>query len=149
MDEDDYGISKRKAAEWLLKNAKRTKIIKTSIIGPELNGDASFLNWFLSNKDGTTVNGYSNHMWNGITTLSWAKFSNLLIENWTIYPIRTILSSQCISKYELCVICNTVFDRKILINPFQTEKFINKCLVPDIELDNIEIQLKELRKFYG
>lgn len=148
MDEDDYGISKRKAAEWLLKNAKRTKIIKTSIIGPELNGHASFLNWFLSNKDGTSINGYSNHMWNGITTLSWAKFSKSLIENWTIYPIRTVLSSQCISKYELCVICNTVFDRKILINPFRTEKSFNKCLVPDIELDNIEIQLKELRKFY-
>jgi len=35
MDEDEYGISKAKAANWLMENGLRTKIIKTIIIGYE------------------------------------------------------------------------------------------------------------------
>jgi dTDP-4-dehydrorhamnose reductase len=82
MDNDAYGISKKKAADWIIEFGKRTKMIKTSIIGPELNGSASMLYWFLSNKYHSEVNGYSNHTWNGITTFHWAKFSEELIKNW-------------------------------------------------------------------
>ena len=50
MDDDDYGLSKAKAANWIVDSGKRTKMIKASIIGPELNGHFSMLYWFLSNK---------------------------------------------------------------------------------------------------
>ena len=48
MDDDDYGNSKRIAAEWIKSSSKNTKIIKTSILGPELNTKASLMEWFLS-----------------------------------------------------------------------------------------------------
>ena len=50
MDDDDYGNSKRIAAEWIKSLGKNTKIIKTSILGPEIstkdkfNGVVSFTN---------------------------------------------------------------------------------------------------------
>ena len=72
MDNDDYGLSKLKATDFIMDYGVRTKMIKTSIIGPELNSKASMLCWFLSNEDGSQINGYSNHMWNGITTFSFA-----------------------------------------------------------------------------
>ena len=37
MDDDDYGNSKRIASEWIKSSGQNTKIIKTSILGPELN----------------------------------------------------------------------------------------------------------------
>lgn len=148
MDLDDYGISKRKASDWIFNNGNKTKIIKTSIIGPELSGSSSFLNWFLSNTDGSIVNGYINHLWNGISTFYWAKFSKRLIESWIEYPIRIVLSSECISKYQMCIILNKVYNRNIIIKKFKTEKPVNKCLDSDIKLANIEIQLREMIEFY-
>ena len=70
MDNDDYGNSKRIAAEWIKEEAKNTKIIKTSIFGPELNTKASLMEWFLSQEG--KINGYSEYYWNGNSTLTWA-----------------------------------------------------------------------------
>ena len=149
MDDDDYGLSKAKAANWIIDSGERTKMIKASIIGPELNGSASMLYWFLSNEDHSEVNGYSNHMWNGITTYYWAKFCVNLIERWDTWPKRTTLSSSCVSKYEMCKIFNEVYDRKIKVNPFETPQPVDKCLDGDIILDDIKIQLQKLVNFYG
>ena len=91
MDADQYGISKKKAADWIKSTGSNTKMIKASIIGPELSQASSMLYWFLSNKDYTEVNGYTNHLWNGITTFYWAKFSKDLMENWDNYNTTTVL----------------------------------------------------------
>ena len=148
MDNDEYGISKAKAADWIMESGQRTKMIKASIIGPELNSHASMLYWFLSNADGSEVNGYSNHMWNGITTYYWAKFSKTLIKDWNSFSKRTILASNCLSKYDMCQTFNKVYGRNIIVNPFETPKSVNKCLEADIYLDNIETQLIELKQYY-
>jgi dTDP-4-dehydrorhamnose reductase len=148
MDNDAYGLSKKRAADYLIESGQRTKMIKASIIGPELNGNASMLYWFLSNKDGSTVNGYSNHMWNGITTYYWAIFSKELIDNWGKYNTRTTLSSNCISKYEMCKLFNKIYNRKIKVNAFETDLPANKCLESDMVLDDINVQLKNMINFY-
>ena len=40
-------------------------------------------------------------MWNGITTLEWAKICNDLILNWDLYERLIVPYSKCISKYDL------------------------------------------------
>ena len=57
MDGDDYGKSKRVASDYLKSYGSKTKILKTSIIGPEINGNASLLEWFLSQNN--EVFGYT------------------------------------------------------------------------------------------
>ena len=42
-------------------------VLRTSIIGEELQGKLSLLEWVRSNA-GRTVDGYVNHLWNGVTT---------------------------------------------------------------------------------
>ena len=149
MDRDDYGISKRKAADWIISNGKRTKMIKSTIMGPELFGNSTLLGWFLSCKENSTINGYLNHMCNGVTTYYWAQFCRNLLNSWDSYKIRTIIGTECISKYELLNICKKVFNKNIIINKHTTGKFnINKCLVLDYQLDNMETQLKELKSYY-
>lgn len=147
MDDDEYGLSKRGAKDFIVNESKNTKIIKTSIIGHELNSNYSLMNWFLSNPDGSSVNGFTNHYWNGNTTLTWAKFCLELINNWSDYDVETILYSDCISKFEILKSINKVYNRRITINQFEATKSVNKCLVGQIKTPHIEEQLNELKKF--
>jgi len=148
MDTDEYGSSKKKAADWIKANGNNTKMIRSSIIGPELNEASSMLYWFLSNKDYTEVNGYTNHLWNGITTFYWAKFSKDLIENWDKYSTTTVLGTNCISKFDMCSIFNKIYNRNIIINKFETKKPANKCLNLDVKCDDIGTQLLNQKRFY-
>ena len=141
IDNDDYGISKKKATDFILNESNNTKILKASIIGPELNSKASLLEWFLSQK--TEVFGYTEAIWNGVTTYEWAKQCLKLINNWENYSKLTILSSNPVSKYELLNIIKKVYNKNINIITKKLGK--DKTLVGDIETKDIEEQLWELK----
>lgn len=145
MDLDEYGISKKAARDYIVESGIRTKILKTSIIGPELNSNASLLEWFLSQKD--VVYGYTNAMWNGNTTLEWAEQCDRLINSWNLYNIETILEGECISKFDLLNKFNLVFQKEILILEKETELH-NKCLIGDIKTPDIVTQLIKLNQYY-
>ena len=65
--QDEYGLSKAFISNKIEKEFHNTKILRVSIIGHEKNTSLSLLDWFLSQEKET--NGYTNHYWNGITTL--------------------------------------------------------------------------------
>jgi len=148
MDNDNYGNSKRKAAEYILKNGCITKIIKTSIIGFEFNSKASLLEWFLSNEN--TVNGYTNVFWNGNTTLQWAKVCYEMMINWKIYDKLSVIATQKISKYDLLVIMKGVFKKDIEILK-DSSLSVDKCLIKTLTMKNEDIkrQLIEMKDFYS
>tara|TARA_Y100000593_G_scaffold1141_1_gene2276 strand:- start:1310 stop:2044 length:735 start_codon:yes stop_codon:yes gene_type:complete len=145
IDDDDYGNSKREAAEYLLDKGKDTKIIKTSIIGHELNTNVSFLDWFLNSEN--EVWGYSEAYWNGNTTLQWAKICYQLMSDWNNYNQLTTPGTDCISKYELLNIIKDVYDKDIHINE-KSDVEIKKCLESNVDVPTIENQLKEMKEFY-
>jgi dTDP-4-dehydrorhamnose reductase len=146
MDMDDYGLSKKKASDYIKNISINTKILKSSIIGPEINNSASLLEWFLNNNN-KYVNGYTDAMWNGVTTLEWAKQCYKLIENWNDYKKETIIQSNCISKYELLITIKNIFEKQIEILPI-SGLGKNKCLNGEIFTKDISQQIIELKKFY-
>lgn len=147
MDVDDYGKSKKVARDYIVDHSSNTKIIKTSIIGIENVSNYSLMSWFLSTPENESVNGFTNQMWNGNTTLTWAKFCKNLIEEWEKYGKETILHSKCISKYEVLLSINKIFDRKINIIPLESKNEVNKCLFGGVETAHIEFQLEEFKNF--
>jgi dTDP-4-dehydrorhamnose reductase len=147
MDDDNYGTSKRIARDFIVNTSKNTKSIKTSIIGPELKGNASLMEWFLSNNDESTVSGYSKYYWNGNTTLTWSEFAYNVIKNWDDVKKETILTSECISKKEILDSINIAFNRKINIVE-KNEISVNKCLNSDKITPHIKEQLFKLKDFY-
>ena len=147
MDDDNYGTSKKIARDFIVNTSKNTKSIKTSIIGPELKGNASLMEWFLSNNNKSTVNGYSKYYWNGNTTLTWSEFAYNLITDWNVFEKETILCSECISKKEILDSINIVFNRKINIIE-KTEISFNKCLYSNENTPHIKTQLFKLKDFY-
>lgn len=146
-DNNDYGISKKEATEFLI-NGKNTTIIKTCIIGPELDTQASLMQWFLDNKS-ESVEGYSMCYWNGITTLQWSKMCYKIMCSVDEYEVLNIPVSNCISKYDLLNKIKTIFNKKIKIIKNSDVK-INRCLIKTNGMPavDIETQLKELKEFY-
>lgn len=146
MDNDPYGNSKTKASKFIVEKGSKTKILKVSLIGPELSAHSSLLDWFLYNKE-DLVYGYEDAMWSGITTLTWAKECKKLIENWNNYKIETILESTCISKYNLLSLFKEIFGKKIEIQSVPN-KGKDKCLKGLSVDQDIKKQLIELKEFY-
>jgi dTDP-4-dehydrorhamnose reductase len=146
--DDDYGISKAVISAEIENGFKNTKIIRTSIIGHEENSNLALLDWFLSQTG--SVKGYTNHYWNGITTLEWIKQAQNLIDNWDNFPVLNQLSTtEHYSKFDIINLAKEVYKKDIEITPFTTEITVNKCLVSDIELPDLRTQLIELKEFFN
>lgn len=113
---DDYGISKSAGESPSLTN------IRTSIIGEEKQNKKSLLEWVRSNK-GNTIDGYDNHLWNGVTCLELAKYIDKLIstnEFWL--GVRHVFSPTTVNKFELVSMINEIYDLGITINKKSTDK---------------------------
>ena len=143
MDDDDYGISKRLANEYIQMYSTNTKVLKTSIIGPENGTCFGLMEWFLSQEG--EVNGYTQAIWNGNTTLEWAKQCHNLIDDWNEYNKQTILEGKPISKFDMLNLFNIFYNKNIKINPIDLGK--NKCLIGNIKTKPLKEQLEELKKF--
>jgi dTDP-4-dehydrorhamnose reductase len=143
---DIYGISKFKGEP-----IGKAFIIRTSIIGPEINKNKSSLfEWIL--KQDAHINGYINHIWNGITTLELSKIIELLIHTnlYKNYKIQHLYSINNISKYNLAKLIMNIFSKKqIDIKEYYTND-INTTLtsIYNITINKtIEEQLSDLYKF--
>lgn len=147
-DADDvYGMSKATISKEIEETAKNTKIIRTSIIGHEESTSLSLLDWFLSQTG--SVRGFTNHYWNGITTLEWAKQCQLIIKNWDTHPVLNQLGTAThYSKFDIISLAKEVYEKDIEITPFATEVTLNKCLLSDKSIPDLEAQLKELKNFF-
>jgi dTDP-4-dehydrorhamnose reductase len=76
--------------------------LRCSIIGPETKAHVSLLDWFLRQPPQATVSGYTNHQWNGVTTLHFARLCQGLITSSLDLPhAQHIVPSGAVSKYEL------------------------------------------------
>jgi dTDP-4-dehydrorhamnose reductase len=141
---DDYGKSKSLGENELLTT------IRTSIIGEEINNKKSLLEWVRSNSN-KAIDGYSNHLWNGVTCLELSKkILNIINENsfWT--GVRHIHSPDVVNKYELLKIINEIYDLNIIVNLTKTNTHIYRNLLSNYEnniTNSLYNQLVELKKY--
>lgn len=118
---DDYGKSKS-----LGENPNLT-IIRTSIIGEEVENKKSLLEWVRSNKN-QTINGYLNHFWNGVTCLELSKqICNIIQTNSYWKGVRNYHSPDAVSKYELVSCINEIYKLGNNIVPTM-EKYCDRTL---------------------
>tara|TARA_R100000742_G_C4231118_1_gene52647 strand:- start:22 stop:738 length:717 start_codon:yes stop_codon:yes gene_type:complete len=143
-EEDDYAFSKAEASMFISFDGKRTKMLKTSILGHDKN-KVCLLDWFL-NSEGE-VFGYTDSYSNGNTTLEWAKQVYNMMNNWEQYAKCTSMSTKCISKYELLNLFKEVYDKDIIINK-KTSAKKDRCLLGQLRVPTLREQLNELKEFY-
>ena len=117
--QDIYGLSK-KLGEVDYMNAIT---LRTSIIGHELNGNRSLIDWFLSQEN--TVQGFQKAIFSGLPTLEIAKIiKNYVIPNDDMRGIYHV-SADPINKYDLLTLVAKIYKKKINIiknNSFQVDR---------------------------
>lgn len=136
-----YGSSK------LLGENINATVIRTSIIGEQLKHKYSLLEVVKSRKGGE-MEGYTNHYWNGITCLQFAKIVDIMIENDIFWKgIRHIYSPRDVSKYDLVVLINKYYNLNILVNPVCIgDSDINKTLLTKYKYHD-EYQIHDLNNY--
>jgi dTDP-4-dehydrorhamnose reductase len=141
---NDYGISKS------LGELCDGTIIRTSIIGEELENKRSLLEWVISNEN-RTINGYFNHFWNGVTCLELAKIIYKIInENAYWKGVRHIYSPTSVSKYELCKMISDIYELNITVKEFDTEivdKSLSTVYEKSFNIPELKDQIIEMRDF--
>ena len=143
---NDYGVSKS-----LGELGINATIIRTSIIGEETKNKYSLLEWVKGQKD-TCVNGYNNHLWNGVTCLQLSKIiSQIIAEKTYWHGIRHIFSPTHVSKYELVKMISDIYNLNVTVNKHDTKEPIDKTLdtkydtckllnIPELHAQLIELQ---------
>ncbi|MBI2270826.1 MAG: sugar nucleotide-binding protein [Bacteroidetes bacterium] len=144
---DSYGWSKR-LAEVVLKNRKNTFIIRVSIIGPDKNPHGKgLLAWFLSNKPKSSLKGFTNHLWNGITTLEWCKQIEEQLKNHDLNAPSKLLqlgTRDHLSKYHMLELFQKFYSTDYKIDAFEAAEKIDRRLEPVIICKSLKEQLTEL-----
>ncbi|HUD06068.1 MAG TPA: sugar nucleotide-binding protein [Candidatus Saccharimonadales bacterium] len=115
--------------------------VRCSIIGPELKGHLSLLDWFLGNPQNADLNGFSNHQWNGITTLQFAKIARGIIKaNLSLPHAQHIVPGNIISKADLLKTFAKAFKRPdITIKAMEAPTVIDRTLTTNNDSLNRQI----------
>ena len=110
---DIYGISK------LLGEPKdHSLVFRTSIIGPEITGFVSLLEW-VKKQERKTIKGFTNHLWNGITTKEFGNICDKIISNRDAFPKSGLfhIFSNDVTKYEMVMKIKEKFGVNVNIEP--------------------------------
>ena len=112
--------------------------LRCSIIGPEPNSYISFLEWFRRQPQNAQVNGYTNHQWNGVTTLHFARLCRgIITTNMTLPHLQHVVPAGSISKAELLKSFAKEYQRQdIIIKPVEAKTVIDRTLATENETLN-------------
>ena len=146
---DVYGMSKNSG------DITDCMTLRTSIIGEEKGQSRSLLEWVKSQK-GKEVNGFTNHTWNGVTTLYLAEIIENIVNN-DLYNkgIYHVYSPEAVNKFKLMNIINEVYELDLKINPFEADMSIDRSLASIYSLSKrcvtkeIKKQVYEMRSFFS
>jgi len=115
--------------------------LRCSIIGPEPKAYAFLIEWFRRQPQNTSVSGFTNHAWNGVTTLHFAKVCYAIIKNTLTLPhLQHIIPIGQISKYELLRSFSKAYHRAdIVIKPTEASYTVDRTLATENPELNREI----------
>jgi len=134
---DVYGMTKSLGEV----HGPKVMTLRCSIVGPEISGHKSLLSWFLSQPLNTEINGYSNHLWNGLSTLHFSKIVSGILENNSFKPgVYHLVPSGVASKGELLEFFARSYHRPDLsISLIQASTSINRTLTTTMPMYNLEL----------
>jgi dTDP-4-dehydrorhamnose reductase len=141
---DLYGITKL-AGE---KQFENVLTLRSSMIGIETSENLELLNWVVTSAKNSTLNGFTNHFWNGVTVLQISRII-LGLSNEKEFNFGTfhLTPADAVSKYELIeLICKKWNRNDIRVTPVETNPGIDRRLASIYPSDNSK--LWELGGYY-
>ncbi len=149
FDADDlYGLSKNAGEN------KDCMVLRTSIIGEENGQSRSLLEWAKS-QAGKEVNGFTNHLWNGVTTLYLAEIiENILTRDLFEKGLFHVHSPNTVDKFQLLQIFNRVYNLNLKINPVEAKEAVDRSLASiydltkKVSIKTLEQQVIEMQEYF-
>ena len=144
-DTDDiYGLTKH------LGEPSYGVVIRSSIIGPELNSSSGLFSWYIQNKQ-ERVNGFLHQYWNGLTTLELSYFIFEQLDTLSLVSRTVHVYSQVtVSKYELLCMIKEVFSTTVSIDSIDCPlKYYTLKSILTESRKSIKDQLTELKYVYS
>ena len=134
---DIYGVSKvngELSADNLLN-------LRMSVIGKEIESNLELMSWILSMPANSSVSGFSNHHWNGVTALQVGELlEGIIREELEVFGTYHVVPSSPISKLDLLVDICSVFDKRdIVITPSEAPVSVDRTLATNFPEINREI----------
>jgi dTDP-4-dehydrorhamnose reductase len=143
---DVYGMSKA------MGEPHNCTVIRTSIIGEEVGQGRSLVEWVKSQKS-NTVNGFTNHFWNGVTCLQFAKICETIITDNLFWIGTRHIHSNNVNKLELVKMISDAYDLDITVNPTETPMTCDRSMatihntMDYIKVPTLKEQIKEMKDF--
>lgn len=109
-------------------NNKNVINIRCSIIGPSPFEKRGLFEWFSSQPEGATIPGYTNHLWNGVTTYQFAELCCKIIKDNRFNILREESSvfhfapNHPVTKYQLLKILKSILNKNVTITPVEHSK---------------------------
>jgi dTDP-4-dehydrorhamnose reductase len=148
--DDAYGFSKRLGE--IIGFRPQVTVLRVSIVGPDQRDGRGLLAWFLRQPTDTDVPGYTNHRWNGVTTLEWALLAHDAVvrrRRGERVPALAQPGTAPVSKYALLALFRDVYGTAHRIVPVRTADAVDRTLVPTDLRAPIEAQLLAMRDWYA
>lgn len=104
--------------------------IRVSIIGPELGRSTSLLEWFKNQPMNSQITGFTDHLWNGVTTHAFGKLCNGIINQNLFQEGKFhVTPKDVVTKAHLLKLFSKVYKRSdILISDSVSAYKINRTL---------------------
>jgi dTDP-4-dehydrorhamnose reductase len=104
--------------------------LRVSIIGPEVDRNSSLLEWVRNQPNNAEISGYTDHFWNGITSMHFAKIARGIIENRLFEAgVFHVLPQDSVTKSELVSLIAKYLGRSdIKVIPTATGANLNRTL---------------------
>jgi len=104
--------------------------IRASIIGPEYGRSTSLQEWFLNQPKNAEVNGFTDHLWNGLTTHHFALLAKaIVLADGNFSGTQHVIPGNIVTKADLLETFAKVYNRKdIKINPIVSKVRIDRTL---------------------
>lgn len=104
--------------------------LRCSIIGPEPKDFKFLIEWFRRQPKGASVNGFTNHQWNGVTTLQFARLCRgAILEGLALPHLLHVVPSGSLSKAEMLHEFARVYQRgDVAVNDVEAGTVIDRTL---------------------
>jgi dTDP-4-dehydrorhamnose reductase len=147
--EDAYGFSKilgESISRW-----PNATVLRVSVIGPDRGDGRGLLAWFLRQPADRPVSGYTNHRWNGITTLEWAVIALACAAaraRGERVPSLIQPGTPVVTKYELLCAFRDLYAPHLTVAEAAGAAAVDRSLIPSDARPPIREQLQQLGAWY-
>jgi dTDP-4-dehydrorhamnose reductase len=111
-------------------NAPNMTLLRCSVIGREQGRSSNLIEWVLSQPENAQLSGYTNHLWNGLSTLAFSQICAGIINNKNFEPgVHHVVPTEVVSKQQLVEGIARAFGREdISVSPVETPVSVDRTL---------------------